>query len=159
MHVNRLVSSLTFGVHAFCLNQHQESLKGPPCGLWKGEFCLQHMSQWMDRVCWWCHDHSEDVKDLQDVTSKPCSFATMCRRRNEHRDSNQRICWHLWLAPCFICSPNIRSRINTPKKWFIIVVLKEEKQTHTCFCTKLLPLYFHCNPRVLFLYILWWVLY
>lgn len=113
MHVNRLVSSLTFGFHAFCLNQRQESLKGPPGALWKGEFFLQHMSQWMDHMCWWCHVHSDDVNDLQDVTLKPqCAKK---RRRNENRDSNQRICWHLWLAPCYICSPNIRSKINTQK--------------------------------------------
>lgn len=85
MHVNQLVLSLTSGFHAFCLNQHQESLKGPLCAPWKGEFFLQHMSQWMDRMCWWCHVHSDDATDLQDVTLKPC----LCKNGGEMKTVTQ----------------------------------------------------------------------
>lgn len=119
MRVNRLVSIhllvlfLGFGFHASWINTRR-----PLCALWKRKFCLQHMSQWMEanvltmsRSQRWCKRltgrHTETMFTRLNVQIR--------RRRNEYCHPNQWICLHLWLAPCFICFPSKKNKINTKK--------------------------------------------
>lgn len=87
-------------------------------------FCLQNISQWMDAnmvtmSCWqqWW------------VTLKRRSFISNMQkcRRNENCDVNQRIRFHLWLAPVFSLFPKHQKHRFTPKQLLITVDLNKKK--------------------------------